>query len=125
MNEVLEGDNQKNPNVLDTSHLVLGPRPHSVEIMRNLDLDESFIDPFLQLAPFSARSEQPHDEGLSKEVNPRVAPSQMINNLPISINNLKAHLPFLATHLQEALVGSTTSKTPTQFAKIMDSIYSL
>ncbi|CAI2734480.1 unnamed protein product [Schistosoma spindalis] len=77
--------------------------------MGTLDLDESFIDPFLELAPFSARSEKTYDEG-----RPKVEHRQIIGNLPIPIDNLKAHLPFLATHLQEALAESVSTGNPNQ-----------
>ncbi|VDO49901.1 unnamed protein product [Schistosoma margrebowiei] len=94
---------------IDASYFSPGQRPHSVEIMGTLDLDESFIDPFLELAPFSARSEKTYDEG-----RPKVEHRQIIGNLPIPIDNLKAHLPFLATHLQEALAESVSTGNPNQ-----------
>ncbi|KAH9590584.1 Dehydrogenase reductase SDR member 1 [Schistosoma haematobium] len=85
--------------------------------MRTLDLDESFIDPFLELAPFSARSEKTYDEGRTK-----VEHRQIIGNLPIPIDNLKAHLPFLAIHLQEALAESVSAGNPNQIDKSNQSI---
>ncbi|KAK4476021.1 hypothetical protein MN116_001253 [Schistosoma mekongi] len=66
-----------------------------------MNVDESFIDPFLELAPFSARSEKMCGEG-----HPKAEHSHIIRNLPMSLESLKAHLPFLATHLQETLAES-------------------
>ncbi|CAH8649523.1 unnamed protein product [Schistosoma bovis] len=109
MTDQYRGKNEKNSDIIDESYFSPGQRPHSVEIMRTLDLDESFIDPFLELAPFSARSEKTYDEGRTK-----VEHRQIIGNLPIPIDNLKAHLPFLATHLQEALAESVSAGNPNQ-----------
>ncbi|TNN07366.1 short chain dehydrogenase [Schistosoma japonicum] len=67
----------------------------------SLNVDESYIDPFLELAPFSARSEKMYGEGHSKAEH-----GHIIRNLPMSLESLKAHLPFLATHLQETLAES-------------------
>ncbi|VDQ09200.1 unnamed protein product [Trichobilharzia regenti] len=82
--------------------------------MGNLDLEDSLIDPFLELAPFSARSERPHNEILTTDLNPKTGPQQTVKQVPISIHNLKAHLPFLATHLQEALAESVSSENSNQ-----------
>ncbi|KAH8865745.1 Laminin subunit alpha-2 [Schistosoma japonicum] len=98
----------------------LGQRPHSIEMTGSLNVDESYIDPFLELAPFSARSEKMYGEGHSKAEH-----GHIIRNLPMSLESLKAHLPFLATHLQETLAesGFTENSDQCNFGHSFESTY--